>query len=69
MFRRHLSEISEKGLRGSLAAFYNVEKPDNLGPDCTLRFQVQFLFPKEDGAMINEEFRTMTNQWLVKGLE
>ena len=27
-------------------AFYNVEKPDDLGPDWTLRFQVQVLLPK-----------------------
>jgi hypothetical protein len=27
-------------------AFVNVEKPDNLGPDWTLRFQVQVLLPK-----------------------
>jgi len=50
MFRRHLSQLSEGRVRGSLAAFYNVEKPDNLGPDWTLRFQVQFLFPKDENA-------------------
>ena len=26
--------------------FYNVEKPDDLGPDWTLRFQIQVLLPK-----------------------
>jgi hypothetical protein len=29
-----------------LQAYYNVEKPDLLGPDWTLRFQVQILLPK-----------------------
>jgi hypothetical protein len=29
-----------------LGAYYNIEKPDNLGPDWTLRFQVNFMFPK-----------------------
>ncbi len=30
----------------SLAGFYNVEKPDNVGPDWSLRFTVQLLFPR-----------------------
>jgi len=30
----------------SIQAYYNVEKPDTLGPRWTLRCQVQFLFPK-----------------------
>ena len=29
-----------------LGAYYNIEKPDNLGPDWTLCFQVNFMFPK-----------------------
>jgi hypothetical protein len=29
-----------------LGGYYNVEKPDNLGPDWTLRLQVNFMFPK-----------------------
>jgi hypothetical protein len=27
-------------------AYYNLEKPDTMGPRWTLRCQVQFLFPK-----------------------
>ena len=30
----------------SLAGFYKVEKPDAIGPDYTVRFTVQFLFPR-----------------------
>jgi len=30
----------------SLQAYYNVAHPENLGPEWTLRFQVQLLFPK-----------------------
>lgn len=30
----------------SAAAFYNVETPDNIGPDWTLRLQIQTLLPK-----------------------
>ena len=30
----------------SLSTYYNVETPDNGGPDWQVRFQVQFLFPK-----------------------
>ena len=30
----------------SLHAYYNVEKPDLMGADWQIRFQVQFLFPK-----------------------
>jgi hypothetical protein len=29
-----------------LAAYYKVEKPDYVGADWQVRFQVQFLFPK-----------------------
>jgi hypothetical protein len=38
--------IGQLPVNTSIAAFYNVEKPDIIGPDWTLRFQVQFLFPK-----------------------
>ncbi len=38
--------IGQLPVNTSLAAFYNVEKPDNLGPDWSLPLQVQFLFPK-----------------------
>jgi hypothetical protein len=30
----------------SLASFYNVESPSNVGPDWSLRFQLQLLFPR-----------------------
>jgi hypothetical protein len=30
----------------SLVAFYNVENPRNIGPDWTLRFTLQLLFPR-----------------------
>jgi hypothetical protein len=33
-------------INASLAAFYNVENPSNIGPDWTLRFTLQFLFPR-----------------------
>ncbi len=33
-------------MNASLAAFYNVEKPGNVGPDWSLRFTLQLLFPK-----------------------
>ncbi len=33
-------------VNSSLQAYYNVAHPENLGPEWTLRFQVQFLFPK-----------------------
>ena len=41
-----LFRIGKLPINMSLQAFYNVEKPDDLGPDWTLRFQVQTLFPK-----------------------
>jgi len=41
-----LFRIGKLPVNMSLQAFYNVEKPDDLGPDWTLRFQVQTLFPK-----------------------
>jgi len=33
-------------INASVAAFYNVEKPGNVGPDWTLRLTLQFLFPR-----------------------
>ena len=30
----------------SLAGFYNVEKPDDIGPDWSIRFTLQLLFPR-----------------------
>jgi hypothetical protein len=41
-----LFRVGKLPINMSLQAFYNVEKPDDLGPDWTLRFQVQTLFPK-----------------------
>lgn len=41
-----LFRIGELPVNAQLQAFYNVEKPDVLGPDWTLRFQIQFLLPK-----------------------
>ncbi len=41
-----LFRIGKLPVNMSIQAFYNVEEPDNLGPDWTLRFQVQALFPK-----------------------
>ena len=32
-------------INSSLTAFYNVENPSDIGPDWTLRFTLQFLFP------------------------
>ena len=33
-------------INSSLTAFYNVENPSNVGPDWSLRFTLQFLFPR-----------------------
>jgi hypothetical protein len=41
-----LFKIGKLPVNTQLQAFYNVEKPDILGPDWTLRLQVQFLLPK-----------------------
>lgn len=41
-----LFRIGKLPVNMQLQAFYNVKKPDNLGPDWTLRFQVQMLLPK-----------------------
>ena len=38
--------VGEQNMNASAQAFYNVEKPDNIGPDWQLRLQLQFLFPK-----------------------
>ena len=31
---------------GQVQAFYNVEKPDEIGPDWSVRFQLQLFFPR-----------------------
>lgn len=41
-----LFRIGKLPVNAQAQAFYNVEKPDNLGPDWTLRLQVQILLPK-----------------------
>ena len=41
-----LLRIGKLPVNVQVQGFYNVEKPDDLGPDWTLRFQVQFLLPK-----------------------
>ena len=33
-------------INSSFQAFYNVVNPDNVGPDWSLRFTLQFLFPR-----------------------
>jgi hypothetical protein len=33
-------------LNASFQSFYNVEEPDSIGPEWSIRFQLQFLFPK-----------------------
>jgi len=38
--------IGKQPVNCSLLGFYNVEKPDDIGPDWTIRFQFQLLFPK-----------------------
>jgi len=39
-------KVGEQALNAQVQAFYNVESTDSIGPDWTLRFQLQFLFPK-----------------------
>lgn len=39
--------IGSQNMNSSLQAFYNIEKPDNIGPEWSLRFSIQFLFPKK----------------------
>lgn len=41
-----LFKIGKLPVNTQVQAFYNVEKPDKLGPDWTLRFQIQVLLPK-----------------------
>jgi hypothetical protein len=41
-----LFRIGKFPVNTQIQAFYNVEKPDTLGPDWTLRFQIQILLPK-----------------------
>lgn len=41
-----LFTLGKLPVNAQLQAFYNVEKPEVLGPDWTLRVQVQFLLPK-----------------------
>lgn len=38
--------IGQQPVNAQVQAFYNVEKPDDLGPKWSLRFQLQFMFPK-----------------------
>ena len=38
--------VGEQNLNAQMQAFYNVENPDDFGPEWQLRMQLQFLFPK-----------------------
>ena len=38
--------VGEQPVNAQFQAFYNVEKPDDIGPEWTARRQLQFLFPK-----------------------
>ena len=38
--------IGKQPVNMQFQAFYNVEKPDDIGPDWSTRFQMQFMFPK-----------------------
>lgn len=38
--------VGKLPLNASFRSFYNVEEPDALGPEWSVRFQLQFLFPK-----------------------
>ncbi len=38
--------IGSQPVNAQFQGFYNVEKPDDLGPDWSLRLQFQFMFPK-----------------------
>jgi hypothetical protein len=38
--------LGRQPINASFQAFYNAVKPDNIGPDWTIRFTIQFLFPK-----------------------
>lgn len=39
-------KLGKQHLNAQVNGYYNVEKPNNIGPDYTLRLQLQFLFPK-----------------------
>jgi hypothetical protein len=38
--------IGKQPVNMQFQAFYNVEKPDDIGPEWSTRFQMQFMFPK-----------------------
>ena len=38
--------VGQQNLNMQLQSFYNIEEPDDIGPEWSIRFQVQFLFPK-----------------------
>ena len=38
--------LGRQPINASLQGFYNVVNPDNIGPDWTIRFTIQFLFPR-----------------------
>ena len=38
--------IGKQPINASLQSYYNVEEPDNLGPEWSIRFTLQFLFPR-----------------------
>jgi hypothetical protein len=38
--------VGKQAMNAQVQAFYNVEKPDDIGPEWTARLQLQFLFPK-----------------------
>jgi len=47
--RRHRPVFKVFGklpVNASLQAYYNVAHPEDLGPEWSMRFQLQFLFPK-----------------------
>jgi hypothetical protein len=41
-----LFTIGKLPVNAQIQAYYNVIQPDDLGPDWSMRLQVQFLFPK-----------------------
>ena len=38
--------VGQQNMNMQLQSFYNIEEPDDIGPEWSIRFQVQFLFPK-----------------------
>ena len=38
--------VRQQPVNAQLQAFYNLEKPDEIGPDWSIRFQLQLLFPR-----------------------